>query len=96
MVDPDDVPVEPVRRFLLDFVARDNRPGSVRSYAYDLLRWWRWLQVVDVDWDKTTSAEVRDFVLWLRQASKPGGSARTRLGRDGRDDQPGDPQAASG
>lgn len=77
VVDPDEVPVEPVRRFLLDFVARDNRPGSVRSYAYDLLRWWRWLQVVDVDWDKTTSAEVRDFVLWLRQASKPRRSART-------------------
>jgi predicted DCC family thiol-disulfide oxidoreductase YuxK len=30
--------VEPVRRFLMDFVARDNRPGSVRSFAYDLLR----------------------------------------------------------
>lgn len=35
--------VPPVRRFLIDFVARDNRMGSVRSYAYDLLRWWRWL-----------------------------------------------------
>jgi integrase/recombinase XerD len=30
VVDPDGVPVEPVRRFLVDFVARDNRPGSVR------------------------------------------------------------------
>jgi integrase len=30
-----------------------------------------------VDWDKTTSAEVRDFVLWLRKASKPRRSART-------------------
>ncbi|MFD5034113.1 hypothetical protein ACFWM0_27460 [Streptomyces sp. NPDC058405] len=33
--------VEPVRRYLIDFVARYNRPGSVRSYAFDLLRWWR-------------------------------------------------------
>lgn len=33
--------VQPVRRFLIDFIARDNRTGSVRSYAYDLLRWWR-------------------------------------------------------
>jgi hypothetical protein len=32
---------EPVRRFLVDFVARDNSAGSVRSYAYALLRWWR-------------------------------------------------------
>lgn len=42
--------VEPIRRFLIDFVARDNRPGSVRSYAFDLLRWWRWLRVVQVEW----------------------------------------------
>lgn len=52
VVDPDGVPVEPVRRFLVDFVARDNRPGSVRGYAYDLLRWWRWLRAVGVEWDK--------------------------------------------
>ncbi|MGW7649550.1 tyrosine-type recombinase/integrase [Streptomyces bobili] len=69
--------VEPIRRFLIDFVARDNRPGSVRSYAFDLLRWWRWLRVVQVEWDWATSAEVRDFVLWLRVTTKPRTSART-------------------
>ncbi|MET8565384.1 hypothetical protein ABZV75_34310 [Streptomyces flaveolus] len=42
--------VEPVRRYLIDFAARYNRPGSVRSYAFDLLRWWRWLRVADVPW----------------------------------------------
>jgi integrase/recombinase XerD len=77
VVDPDSNPVAPVRRFLRDFVARGNRPGSVRSYAYDLLRWWRWLEAVGVDWDKATSAEVRDFALWLGQASKPRNSPRT-------------------
>ncbi|MGH3687933.1 MAG: tyrosine-type recombinase/integrase [Pseudonocardiaceae bacterium] len=77
VVDPDGVPVEPVRRFLVDFVARDNRAGSVRSYAYDLLRWWRWLQAVGVEWDKASPAEVRDLVLWLRQATKPRRAART-------------------
>ncbi|MEV0413567.1 site-specific integrase [Streptomyces sp. NPDC050448] len=84
---PDDVPwlvfdeegkvVQPVRRFLIDFIARDNRTGSVRSYAYDLLRWWRWLRVVDVEWNRATSVEVRDFVLWLRAATKPRRSAHT-------------------
>jgi integrase/recombinase XerD len=77
VVDPDGVPVEPVRRFLADFVARDNSPGSVRSYAYGLLRWWRWLRAVGVEWDKATPAEVRDLVLWLRQAAKPRLAART-------------------
>lgn len=41
VVGPDGEAVDPVRRFLADFVARDNRSGSVRSYAYGLLRWWR-------------------------------------------------------
>ena len=70
-------PVEPVEQFLRDFAARGNRVSSVRSYAFDLLRWWRWLGAVGVDWDKATSAEVRDFVLWLGQASKPRNSSRT-------------------
>ena len=77
VVDPRGEPVAPVRQFLVDFVAQGNRAGSVRSYAYDLLRWWRWLQAVDVDWSRATSAEVRDFVLWLNQASKPRRAART-------------------
>ena len=95
VVDPDGSPVEPVQRFLRDFVARGNRAGSVRSYAYGLLRWWRWLAAVGVDWDKATSAEVRDFVLWLGQAPKPRNSAEDRVGRHGRDRQRGDPQALS-
>jgi integrase/recombinase XerD len=77
VVDPDGMAVEPIRRFLRDFVARGSRLGSVRSYAYGLLRWWRWLQAVGVDWDKATSAEVRDLVLWLDQARKPRSSPRT-------------------
>jgi hypothetical protein len=57
VVDPDDVPVAPVRRFLTDFVARGNRPGSVRSYPDDLLRWCRWLRAVGVEWDKVVSLD---------------------------------------
>ena len=78
VVDADGVPVEPIQRFLRDFVAQGNRPGSVRSYAYGLLRWWRWLKVVGVEWDRATSAEVRDLVLWLGQAAKPRRSPRTK------------------
>ena len=77
VADPDGNPVEPVRQFLRDFVARGNRVGSVRSYAYDLLRWWRWLAAVGVGWDQATSAEVRDFVLWLAHAAKPRNWPRT-------------------
>lgn len=80
VVDPEGVAVEPIRRFLADCVARGYRSGSVRSYAYGLLRWWRWLRAVGVEWDQATSAQVRDLVLWLGQAVKPGRSPRTVSG----------------
>jgi integrase len=77
VVDPGGRVVVPVAQFLRDFAARGNRPGSVRSYAFALLRWWRWLQVVDVGWDQVTSVEVRDFVLWFGQARKAPRAPRT-------------------
>jgi len=70
VVDPAGVVVEPVGRFLRDFVARGNAEGSVRSYCYVLHRWWRFLVAIDVEWDKATPAETRDFVLWLFRAEK--------------------------
>jgi integrase/recombinase XerD len=77
VVDPVGRPVEPVRRYLSDFIACGNRPDSVRGYAYDLLRWWRWLHVVEVAWSRANVDEVRDYVLWLQQATKPRSTART-------------------
>lgn len=78
VVADDGTAVEPIRRYLTDFVAKSNSPKSVRSYAFVLLRWWRWLRVVEVEWDQATPCEGRDFVLWLRQARKPRNSPRTR------------------
>ncbi|QDY12002.1 site-specific integrase [Micromonospora sp. HM134] len=78
VLDADGGPVEPIRRFLREFVARGNAAGSVRSYAYDLLRWWRFLRAIEVEWDKATSAEVRDFVLWIKQARKTPSAPRQR------------------
>jgi hypothetical protein len=52
VVDDDGVMVEPIRRYLADFVARDTCLGSVRSYCYALMRWWRWLRAVDVEWNR--------------------------------------------
>lgn len=76
--DADGHPIEPVRRYLRDFVAQGHRAGSVRSYAYDLSRWWRWLQGLDVEWDKVTSGKVREFVLWLQRSTKPRRTPRTK------------------
>jgi integrase len=73
----EDRPVEPVQGFLRDLVAQDASPASVRSYAFDLLRWWRFLAAVDIAWDRATSAEVRDLVLWLGRVQKPVAASRT-------------------
>ncbi|MEV6849895.1 tyrosine-type recombinase/integrase [Actinoplanes sp. NPDC051411] len=78
VVDPAGAPVEAIFRFFRDFVARGNRPGSVRSYAYALHRWWRFLQTVGVQWDKATSTETRDFVLWMLHTSKQRRARRTK------------------
>lgn len=70
-------PIEPVQLYLLDLVAQGKSSGTVRSYGFVLLRWWRFLQAVDVRWDRATSAEMRDFVLWFQRASKPSADRRT-------------------
>src|SRR5215813_13774049 len=68
--------VGPVQRYLLDLVAQGKSLGTVRSYAFVLLRWWRFLRAAGVQWDRATSAETRDFVLWFQRASKPGAGRR--------------------
>jgi hypothetical protein len=78
VVDPAGLVVEPIECFLRDFVARGSRPGSVRSYACALVRWWRFLRAVEVGWERATPAEGRDFVLWMRQARKGSGARRAR------------------
>jgi integrase len=77
VVDADGAVIAPIRTFFVNFVADAKSPQSVRSYAYVLLRWWRWLRLVGVEWDRATSAEARDLALWLGQATKRRNAART-------------------
>lgn len=44
---------------------------TCRSYAHDLLRWFRLLWAVDVGWEQATEAEVATLVGWLRAAGNP-------------------------
>lgn len=71
MEDEQGQPVQAVQRYLSDLIAQGNSTGSVRSYAFVLLRWWRFLIALDVTWQQARPDEVRDFVLWMRQADKP-------------------------
>jgi hypothetical protein len=62
--------VQAVSEFFRDLAASDCSPATLRSYAYDLLGWLRFLWTVDMAWDRATRVEARDYALWLGQARK--------------------------
>ncbi|MFE4332907.1 tyrosine-type recombinase/integrase [Streptomyces sp. NPDC056831] len=66
--DPAGSPVESVTSYLRDLALNDNSPATSRSYANDLLRWFRFLWLLNVTWDKATEGEVAVIVGWLRTA----------------------------
>jgi integrase/recombinase XerD len=69
VVTDEGIELDVVHRYLREFVARGGSPLSTRSYAFDLLRWWRWLKAVGVEWDQATSTDAKDYVLWLGSRS---------------------------
>ncbi len=68
---PDGTVVEPVSEYLLELMASDYSPASVKSYAYALLDWFRFLHTARVAWCDAGRVEVRDYVLHLRAAENP-------------------------
>ncbi|MFZ3498534.1 tyrosine-type recombinase/integrase [Streptomyces sp. 5.8] len=63
--------VEPALSYLRDLALSDNSPLTGRSYAHDLLRWFRLLWFLDLPWDKASEAEAAALVGWLRTAPNP-------------------------
>lgn len=62
--------VEPVSAFLRDLLASGKSESTLRSYSVDLLRWWRFLDAVDVVWDRASRVEARDFSCWIQLTAK--------------------------
>ena len=75
VVDVDGVVVAPVAAYLRDLQACGRPAATQRSYAMDLLRWFRFLWAVEVGWDQATRVEARDFCRWIQLAGRPGGPA---------------------
>ncbi|AWK76564.1 hypothetical protein CBI38_34985 (plasmid) [Rhodococcus oxybenzonivorans] len=67
----DGVEVEPVSVYLSGLVISDVSALTVRSYAHDLLRWWKVLTVLGLRWDRATREDVEVMVGWLRSAVNP-------------------------
>jgi integrase len=71
LLDPAGEVVEPVAVYLKDLQAAGRPATTQRSYGMDLLRWFRFLWVVEMPWDQATRAEARDFSRWIQIADKP-------------------------
>jgi len=85
VVGEDGVEVEAVTRFLAELQAAGRASATLRSYAMDLLRWFRFLKAVGVAWDRATQSEARDFARWMQVAGIPS-RAHWRSGDAGRSD----------
>ena len=71
----DQVPVEPVERFLGYLASIEKSPNTVKAYAHDLKDWFTYLAGHDLVWQVVTVEDVAGFVAWLRLPPE---------GRDGR------------
>ncbi|WP_117211138.1 tyrosine-type recombinase/integrase [Allorhizocola rhizosphaerae] len=78
VVDGAGEPVGPVSGFLRNVLACGSSTASCRSYAFDMLRWFRFLAAIEVEWDRAQRSDMRDFVLWLRTSHNPARDRRRR------------------
>src|SRR5260370_27694048 len=58
---PDGDVAEPVSVFLRDLLASGKSAATLRSYAVDLLRWWRFLDAGDGGWGRASRAGATGF-----------------------------------
>ena len=63
--------VTAVSAHLRDLQASGRATTTQRSYAMDLLRWFRFLWAIEVRRDHATRVEARDFCLWIGLTDKP-------------------------
>jgi hypothetical protein len=76
LVDPDGEVLSSVTAFLHELQAAGRSSSTQRSYALDLLRWFRFLWAVEVGWGQATRCEARDFCRWLALVDKPSEASR--------------------
>lgn len=63
--------IHAVSEYLRELTATDCSPATIKSYAYALLSWLRFLNTQTPDWQSAEQAHVRAYVLWLRTTDNP-------------------------
>jgi len=77
VVDVDALPISSVETFLRHLTALGYSPNTVKAYAHDLADLFTWLRFRRRDWRTLTTAEVGEWVAWLRL---PGPARQGRIG----------------
>ena len=75
LIDGAGEPVVAVTAFLRELQASGRSAATQRSYAMDLLRWFRFGWAIDVGWEQATRVEAGGFCRWLALRDKPTGRA---------------------
>jgi site-specific recombinase XerD len=63
----DDVPIEPIERYLAYLTDIERSPNTVKAYAHDLKDWFTFLAGRGLDWREVRLEDVGEFVAWLRR-----------------------------
>lgn len=63
--------IQAISEYLRELTATDCSPATIKSYAYALLSWLRFLTPHTLDWQAAQPVHVRTYVLWLRTADNP-------------------------
>jgi site-specific recombinase XerD len=66
-----DLEHEAASSFLRELAASDCSPATVRSYAFALLRWFRFVHDRLVRWERAERTDIRAFVEHLREVPNP-------------------------
>ncbi|MGH2626331.1 MAG: tyrosine-type recombinase/integrase [Anaerolineales bacterium] len=79
---PDDIRAErAANAYLTELADTFARPLTLRSYAFDILRWLRFLGAVGVAFDEAVRSDYTDFRRWLIDHGKTGGARRAPSAR---------------
>jgi hypothetical protein len=71
LLDAAGAPIPAAASYFAELAACGRPATTQRSYGMDLLRWFRFLSALDVDWAQATQLEARDFCRWLAATPKP-------------------------
>src|SRR4051794_19431540 len=62
----DDLPVEPIERYLAYLTDIERSPNTIKAYAHDLKDYFVFLHGRGLDWREVRLEDIGGFVAWLR------------------------------